>query len=99
MFQKGTHRKEERMNIKEVANVMDNVIFEAKNELSRASVLGKKEVIENLIYYYHNIDLVADEVAESLHLNIGEYETFYIQFEQEHKALMNWLDVICKMYQ
>ena len=87
------------MDIKEVVNAMDNVVFEAKNELSRASALEKNEVVNNLIYYYHNVDLVADEVAENLHLNEDEYEVFYIQFEQEHKALMNWLDVICKMYQ
>ncbi len=87
------------MDIKKVANAMDNVVFEAKDELSRASVLGKHEVVNNLVYYYHNADSVADEVAENLHLDIDEYETFYIQFEQEHKALMNWLDVICKMYQ
>lgn len=92
-----TERKE-RMDTKEVANAMDNVVFEAKNELSKASILGKQEVIDNLIYYYHNVDSVADEVAESLHLDENEYEAFYIQFEQEHKALMNWLDVICKMY-
>ena len=87
------------MDIKKVANAMDNVVFDAKDELSRASALGKNEVVNNLIYYYHNVDLVADEVAENLHLNEDEYESFYIQFEQEHKALMNWLDVICKMYQ
>ena len=87
------------MDIKKVANAMDNVVFEAKDELSRASALERKEVIDNLVYYYHNIDLVADEVAESLHLDEDEYEAFYIQFEEEHKALMNWLDVICKMYQ
>ena len=86
------------MDIKKVANAMDNVVFDAKDELSRASALGDQEVIDNLIYYYHNVDLVADEVAENLHLNEDEYEVFYIQFEKEHKALMNWLDVICKMY-
>lgn len=87
------------VNMKKVVNAMDNVVFNAKDELSRASALGKHEVIDNLVYYYHNIDLVADEVAENLHLAENEYEVFYIQFEQEHKALMNWLDVICKMYQ
>ena len=95
-------RKEDAMfivNMKEVANVMDNVVFNAKDELSRASALGKHEVVDNLVYYYHNIDLVADEVAKNLHLDEDKYEVFYIQFEQAHKALMNWLDVICKMYQ
>ena len=99
LFQERTHRKEKHMDIKKVANAMDNVVFEAKDELSRATALGKHEVVDNLVYYYHNIDLVADEVAESLHLDEDEYESFYIQFEQEHKALMSWLDVICKMYQ
>lgn len=99
MFQEGTHRKEKRMDIKKVVNAMDNVVFEAKDELSKASVLEKHEIVDNLVYYYHNIDLVADEVAGNLHLDEDEYESFYIQFEQEHKALMNWLDVICKMYQ
>ena len=87
------------MNIKEVANAMDNVVFEAKDELSKASILGNQAVINNLIYYYHNVDSVADEVAKNLHLNEDEYESFYIQFENEHKTLMSWLDLICKMYQ
>ena len=87
------------MDMKKVANAMDNVVFNAKDELSRALALGEHEVIDDLVYYYHNIDSVADEVAENLHLDEDEYEGFYIQFEQEHKTLMNWLDVICKMYQ
>ena len=93
-----TERKKH-MNIKEVANAMDNVVFEAKDELSKASILGNQAVINNLIYYYHNVDSVADEVAKNLHLNEDEYESFYIQFENEHKTLMSWLDLICKMYQ
>lgn len=91
--------RKKRMDIKEVVNAMDNVVFEAKNELSKALVLGEQAVVDNLIYYYHDVDLVADEVAENLHLEESEYEAFYIQFEREHKALMSWLDVICKMYQ
>ena len=87
------------MDIKKVVNAMDDVVFEAKDELSKALALRNQEVIDNLIYYYHNVDAVADEVAGNLHLDEDEYESFYIQFEREHKALMNWLDVICKMYQ
>lgn len=87
------------MDIKEVVNAMDNVVFEAKDELSKASALGNQRVINNLIYYYHNVDSIADEVAENLHLSEDEYESFYIQFEHEHKMLMGWLDIICKMYQ
>ena len=87
------------MDIKKVVNAMDDVVFKAKDELSRASALGKHKVVDNLVYYYHNIDSVSDEVAKDLHLNEDEYEIFYIKFEQEHKILMKWLDIICKMYQ